>query len=83
MPLYMDTHKGLGELTEEAVAGAHAMDLKAQDKHGAKFLNYWYNREAGTIYCLSEAPNAEAAIAVHRDGHGLLADEIVEVSEGH
>ncbi len=29
-----------------------------------------------------EAPNKEAAIAVHREAHGLVADELTEVKEG-
>jgi hypothetical protein len=29
-----------------------------------------------------EAPSKEAAAAVHREAHGLLADEIIEVKEG-
>jgi len=28
------------------------------------------------------APNKEAAEKVHREAHGLLADEIIEVREG-
>ncbi len=82
MPMYMDIHKGVKGLTVEAVAQAHKMDLEVQEKHGVKFLNYWYNREDGTIFCLSEAPSKEAANAVHRDGHGMVADEIIEVEEG-
>jgi hypothetical protein len=35
------------------------------------------------VFCLDEAPDKEAAIAVHRDGHGLVADQIFEVTEGH
>jgi hypothetical protein len=31
---------------------------------------------------IAEAPNKEAAEAVHREAHGLVADEIVEVKEG-
>ena len=83
MPLFMDVHKGVDGLTEEAVAGAHARDLEVQAKHGAKYLNYWYNAADGTVFCLAEAPNAEAAIAVHQEAHGLLPDEITQVSEGH
>ena len=83
MPLFMDVHKGLEGLTEEAVAGAHARDLEVQEKHGAKFLNYWFNAEDGTVFCLSDAPSAEVAAAVHAEAHGLLAEEIVQVSEGH
>ena len=28
------------------------------------------------------APNKEAAIAVHREAHGLVADDVIEVKEG-
>lgn len=83
MPLFMDVHKGLGELTEEAVAGVHAKDLEVQGKYGAKFVSYWYNAAEGTVYCLSEAPDADSAVAVHREAHGMVADEIVQVAEGH
>ena len=34
------------------------------------------------VFCLVDAPNREAAIAVHRGAHGLVADDIVEVKEG-
>ncbi|MFQ5946511.1 MAG: hypothetical protein ACE5NC_09745 [Anaerolineae bacterium] len=29
-----------------------------------------------------EAPSKDAAAAVHREAHGFLADEIIEVAEG-
>ena len=82
MPLYLDIHKGIKGLTAEAAAEAHQKDLEAQGKHGAKFLKYWYNLEEGTVFCLSESPSAEASEAVHRDAHGMVADEIIEVQEG-
>ena len=82
MPLYMDAHKGVEGLTAEAVAGAHQKDLEVQEKHGVKYLRYWYNEDDGTVFCLSEAPSKEAAEAVHREAHGLVADEIIEVKEG-
>jgi hypothetical protein len=37
---------------------------------------------AGTIFCLVDAPDAEAAATVHREAHGLVADEIYRVKEG-
>ena len=37
---------------------------------------------AGRIFCLVEAPDADAAHAVHREAHGLVADEIYAVTEG-
>jgi hypothetical protein len=82
MPLYMDIHRDVEGLTAEAVAGAHKKDLEIQDKHGVKYLSYWFNEDDGTVFCLSEAPSKEAADAVHREGHGLVADEIIEVKRG-
>ena len=83
MPLFIDTHEKIDGLTPEAVTGAHAMDLAAQEKFGVNYLKYWFNEGTGRVYCLVDAPNAEAARKVHEEAHGLVADEIVEVSEGH
>ncbi len=82
MPLFLDEHEKVDGLTAEAVTGAHKRDLAVQEKYDVKYLRYWFNEEAGRVYCLVEAPNAAAAEAVHREAHGLLADKIVEVSEG-
>jgi hypothetical protein len=83
MPLYMDVHRNVEGLTPEAVAGAHEKDLQVQAKHGVNYKAYWYNEKEGTVFCLVEAPSKEAAERVHREAHGLTADEIVEVREGH
>ena len=82
MPLYMDIHHKIDGLTADAVAHAHEADLETQDKYGVKYMNYWFDEGSGKVFCLVDAPNAEAAIAVHREAHGLVADEIVEVQEG-
>jgi hypothetical protein len=82
MPLYMDEHEKVDGLTAEAVAGAHKMDLAVQEKHDVNYLRYWFNEDSGRVYCLVDAPNAEAAAQVHREAHGLVADEITEVREG-
>ncbi len=82
MPLYMDVHRNVQGLTSDAVAGAHEKDLEVQDKHNVKYLKYWFNEGTGTVFCLCEAPSKEAAEAVHREAHGLVADEIIEVKEG-
>lgn len=82
MPLYMDIHHHVEGLTAEAVAGAHEKDLEIQQKHGVKYLKYWFDEGTGKVFCLVEAPSKEAAEAVHREAHGLLADEIIEVKEG-
>jgi hypothetical protein len=82
MPLYLDRHDHVEGLTAEAAAEAHAKDLAVQDKHGVKYLKYWFDEKTGKGFCLVEAPSAEAAAAVHREAHGLAADEIFEVKEG-
>jgi glycerol-3-phosphate dehydrogenase len=83
MKLFMDVHHmGKGKVTPEAVAEAHKKDLAVQDKHKVKYLNYWVDADSGTIMCLSEAPNAAAAVATHKEAHGLVPDSIAEVSEG-
>lgn len=64
------------------MAEDHGKDLEVQDKYGAKALRYWFNEEKGEVYCLFEAPDAGAAEYVHREAHGNVADEIMEVKEG-
>jgi Protein of unknown function (DUF4242) len=82
MPLYMDVHRKVEGLTAQAVARAHEQDLKVQDQYGVKYHKYWFNEETGQVFCLVEAPDKEAADRVHREAHGLVADELVEVQEG-
>jgi hypothetical protein len=82
MPLYMDTHRKVKGVTAAAVAEAHAKDLKVQGKHGVNYRSYWVDEKSETIFCLVEAPNAEAAARVHKEAHGLVADEIHEVHQG-
>jgi len=82
MPLFMDTHDHIPGLTAEAVKEAHEKDLEVQKKYGVEYLKYWYDETSGKVFCLVSAPNKEAAIAVHKEAHGLLADHIVEVKEG-
>jgi hypothetical protein len=82
MPLFMDHHRGVKGLTAEVVADAHRRDMETQHQYGVKYHRYWFNEETGEIFCLAEAPRKEAAEAVHRVAHGLVADEIIEVKEG-
>ena len=83
MPLYMDVHKELPEgATAKDVADAHMADLQTQGKFGVNYLNYWLDEKGGKVFCLVDAPDAESAIACHREAHGLTADEIYEVVQG-
>lgn len=82
MPLFMDVHRKVEGLTPEAVAGAHEKDLEVQQRYGVKYLKYWADTKSGTVFCLVEAPDKESAMRVHKEAHGLVADEIFEVHEG-
>jgi class 3 adenylate cyclase len=74
----MDIHEVPG-VTPKDVASAHLRDLEVQTRHGVSYVKYWLNQREGKLYCLCDAPNAEAADAVHREAHGLCASRIVEV----
>ncbi|MBJ7598386.1 MAG: DUF4242 domain-containing protein [Candidatus Nephthysia bennettiae] len=83
MPLFMDVHEALPEgATAADVAHAHQADLGKQDQYGVRYIKYWVAAGAGTVFCLVEAPDADAAVCVHREAHGLVADRIYEVVEG-
>ena len=79
MPLYMDIHEVPGGVSAEDVAKAHAEDVKIEHKYGVHYHKYWVNEKAGKIFCLCHAPNAEAAIQVHREAHGMVADKVIEI----
>jgi hypothetical protein len=81
MPLYMDIHRKVDGVTAEAVAQAHERDLATQGPYDVHYEKYWLDERNGTIFCLVEAPSKEAAERVHREAHGLVADEIYEVTE--
>jgi len=83
MPLYMDVHTIDGGVGIDDVAKAHQADLATQGSHGVNYQQYWVNEPQGKVFCLVEAPSEEAAIAVHREAHGLVADQIFLVEEGN
>jgi hypothetical protein len=82
VPLYMDVHNMEGGVSAGDVAGAHQKDVEAQGQYGVNYKKYWVDESQGKIFCLVEAPDAETATRVHREAHGLVADEIYEVQEG-
>jgi len=82
MPLFMDVHRFDGEMpSDQELAKAHGADLAAQDRHGVRYLKYWVSKEAKTVNCLVEAPDAEAAARVHVEATGHGPEEIYEVEE--
>jgi hypothetical protein len=78
----MDIHKKIEGLTADAVRNAHEADLRTQDKYGVEYIQYWFDEADGNVFCLIDAPDKDAAAAVHREAHGLEADEIIEVRQG-
>jgi hypothetical protein len=82
MALFMDVHSMDGGVAVKDVAQAHAADLQTQDRFGVRYLRYWVDEGSGKIFCLVDAPDSEAANTVHREAHGLVADEIYPVVEG-
>ena len=82
MPLFMDVHTLEGGVTVDDVAKAHLADLQVQSRYDVRYLRYWVDEGAGKIFCLVEAPSSDASTTVHREAHGLVADEVYEVQEG-
>lgn len=82
MPLYMDVHTIEGGVNAADVEKAHLADLAEQGKHDVRYLRYWVDELNGKVFCLVEAPSADAAATVHEQAHGLLADDVFQVQEG-
>jgi hypothetical protein len=82
MPLYMDVHSIDGGVASDDVRQAHAADLQTQGPYDVNYLRYWVNEAEGKVFCLVDAPSKEAANTVHREAHGLVADDLFEVQEG-
>jgi class 3 adenylate cyclase len=79
MPIYMDVHRNLKAKPDD-VAIAHSMDLQVQAKYNVRYTRYWHNQEGNCVYCLVEAPSIMEAIRVHKEAHGLVADQLIEVT---
>src|SRR5688500_2928554 len=85
MPLFMDLHKAEDYdvmPTVEDIKKNHIADLAVQEKYGVKFLQYWINEEAGLVFCLMEAPDKESCAAVHREAHGGMPCNVIELKGG-
>ena len=82
MGLFMDVHHMDGGVSAADVAGAHQKDVETQEQYGVDYKHYWVDEANGKFFCLVEAPDAETAAQVHRQAHGLVADEIYPVTQG-
>ena len=63
MPLFMDVHSNAQGFTIDQVVAAHELDLEAQARYDTRYLTYWFNRDAGKIFCLVDAPSSQAAVS--------------------
>ncbi len=78
MPLYMDVHIIPG-IKAKDVAEAHRKDMLMQEEHACKCMTYWIDEERENVFCLIEAPDKEAVVAMHNRAHGLIPNKIIEV----
>jgi class 3 adenylate cyclase len=81
MALFLDRHSAPGASASD-IAAAHELDLGVQDKYQVRYLTYWFDDLRGEVFCLAEGPSREAVETVHREAHGLIADNLIEVEEG-
>ena len=81
MPLFMDFHI-IDGITIEGLKEGHIADKALESKHNTRILQFWVNPEMGTVFCLMEAPNKEACVAVHQESHGQIACKVEEVEPG-
>ena len=80
LPLYLDRHD-LDGVSAADVAAAHELDLDVQEKHQVRYLSYWFDYQRQRAFCLVDAPSAEVAERVHREAHGLVPLDIIEVEK--
>lgn len=79
MPEFMDVHTNMVGVTAEQLAAAHQADLDIQGDEGVDFKRAWADPNTGHVFCLSEAPDADAVQRIHeRAGH--RADEVHEIT---
>jgi hypothetical protein len=80
---FLDVHYlGAGKVTAKDVAAAHEKDLAVEKKYGVNFINYWVDEKDGMVMCLSQAKDSTSIINTHKEAHGLLPDEILEIKQG-
>ena len=81
MPLYMDFHQ-FEKVSVDDVKQAHIADQAVQDEFGVRYLQFWVNEKAGTVFCLTEGPDPESCERCHQLAHGNIPCNITEVEPG-
>ena len=80
MPIYMDRHDISDDVTAAQVAELHQQDLKIEHQFCCRGMTYWFDPQRSTAFCLIEAPDVSAVIAMHNHAHGQVPNRIIEVS---
>lgn len=81
--LYIDVHHmEPGKVTYAAVQDAHKKDLAIEKKFGVHFIKFWVDEKEGNVYCLSTAPDSLSVRHTHALAHGLLPDQVFQVTTG-
>jgi hypothetical protein len=81
MATFMDVHTGMQGITTEQLMAAHQADLAIEGDEGVHFKSAWADPDSGVVYCLSEAPSAEAVQRIHeRTGHPAAEIHPVPIS---
>ena len=79
MPQFMDVHRSMKGVTEQALKEAHQADLAIQADERVDFKQAWADPDSGMVFCLSEAPSADAVKKIHeRAGHP--ADDVYPIT---
>jgi len=77
MPTFMDFHDEL-KLPQEAIDQiTEDTKAKKQDQFGVRQVELYHNAE-GKVYCLLEAPDADA-VRAHHEALGVSCGEVHEV----
>ncbi len=79
MPIFMDRHDVSDSVSAELVAQIHQEDLRIQDQFGCRGLTYWFDEKRKTAFCLIDAPHQHAIVEMHKQAHGEVPNQIIEV----
>ena len=78
MPKFMDFHDDLTIPDEEIQRVKAGWQAKTRDEFGVLQLDLYYNAE-GTVYCLLDAPDADA-VRKHHASRGVACGDVHQVS---
>ncbi len=75
---FHDLDQFSGETLQQLKEG-HKLDLAVQSKYNVEYKHYYISKGNKKAFCVMEGPDKESCEAVHREAHGLVACNMVEV----